>query len=218
MITDSDPRVLFFHDQRDQPVLRCATGGEAELARAAVASASTARVRRISDTALAVTYADGMDPHRRLNARGFRVRQDPSIPYRHDVPIERSYRREIAIAGYDPSSTLTTDSEVMVTVHSRDELPLQLTMAGGFPFVAVEVLGVLADEGFLVTDEADDLRPGMAFGDLWLQSRGTAEELRTVLAAHGIAAAVAVAEDGHPAAHMVCGQQPPVTNTPEETP
>lgn len=192
MITDSDPTTLFFHDQCSLPVLRCAAGGEAELARAAVASASTARVRRISDTALAVSYADGMAPHRRLGARGFRVRQDRSIPYRHDVPIDRAYRRDIAIAGYDPISTLTGDSEAMVRVHSRDELPLQLTMAPGFPFVAVEVLGVLSDEGFLVTDASDDDRPGMAFGDLWLQvERGTAEELRMVLAAHGIAAAVA---------------------------
>ena len=194
MITDSDPRVLFFHDQHDQPVLRCAIGGEAELARAAVASASTARVRRISDTALAVSYADGMDPHRRLNARGFRVRRDPSIP------IERAYRRDIAIAGYDPVSTVASDSEVMVTVHSRGELPLQLTMTDAVPFVAVEILGVLADEGFLVTDASDDLRPGMAFGDLWLQARGTADELRAVLAAHGIAAAVA--DDTYPTAHV----------------
>ncbi len=198
MITDSDPRVLFFHDQRDQPVLRCATGGEAELARAAVASASTARVRRISETALAVTYADGMDPHRRLNARGFRVRRDSSIPYRQGVPIERAYRQDIRIPGYDPISTLTTNSEVMVTVRSRDAMPLQLTMAGGFPFVAVEVLGILSDEGFLVTDEVDDLRPGMAFGDLWVHALGTADELRAVLAAHGIAAATA--DDTYPTA------------------
>jgi len=194
MITDSDPRVLFFHDQRDQPVLRCASGGEAELARAAVASASTARVRRISDTALAVSYSDGMDPHRRLNARGFRVRRDPSIP------IGRAYRRDIAIAGYDPVSTLASDSEVVVAVHSRDAMPLQLTMADDLPFVAVRVLGVLADEGFLVTDDPFDLRPGMAFGDLWLQARGTAEELQAVLAAHGIAAAVA--DDTYPTAHV----------------
>ncbi len=198
MITDSDPRVLFFHDQRDQPVLRCATGGEAELARAAVASASTARVRRISATALEVSYADGMDPHRRLNARGFRVRQDSSIPYRRDVPIERAYRQDIRIPGYDPISTLTTNSEVMVTVRSHDAMPLQLTMTDGFPFVAVEILGILSDEGFLVTDEADDLRPGMAFADLWLQARGTADELRAVLAAHGIASATA--DDTYPTA------------------
>lgn len=192
MITDSDPTTLFFHDQCSLPVLRCATGGEAALARAAVASASTARVRRISDSALAVSYADGMDPHRRLTARGFRVRQDSSIPYYQDVPIERSYRRDIQIAGYEPISTLASDSEAVVTVHSRDAMPLQLTMAGDSQFVAVQVLGVLSDEGFLVTDDPFDLRPGMAFGDLWLQARGTAEELQTVLAAREIAAAVAV--------------------------
>jgi len=195
MITDSDPTTLFFHDQHDQPVLRCATGGEAELARAAVASASTARVRRLSDTALAVTYDDGQDPHRRLTARGFRVRRDSSIP------IERAYRQDIRIPGYDPVSTLTTNSEVMVTVHSHDAMPLQLTMTDGSQFVAVQVLGVLSDEGFLVTDDPFDLRPGMAFGDLWLQARGTADELQAVLAAHGIAAAVA--DDAYPAAHMV---------------
>ncbi len=217
MITASDPRTLFFHDQYDQPVLRCASGGEAELARAAVASASTARVRRISDTALAVSYADGMDPHRRLKARGFRVRQDSSIPYHHAVPIERSYRRNIHIRGYEPVSTLASDSEAVVTVHSRDAMPLQLTMTDGFPFVAVEILGVLSDEGFLVTDDPFDLRPGMAFGDLWLQARGTAEELQAVLAAHEIAAAVAV--DAPPAAHMWGGQHPPAAHpaTPRRT-
>lgn len=194
MITDADPSTLFFHDQYDQPVLRCASGGEAELARAAVASASTARVRRISDTALAVSYDDGQDPHRRLNARGFRVRRDPSIP------TGRAYRRDIAIAGYDPVTTLASDSEVVVAVHSRDAMPLQLTMADDLylPFVAVRVLGVLADEGFLVTDDPFDLRPGMAFGDLWLQARGTADELRAVLAAHGVAAATA--DDTYPTA------------------
>lgn len=197
MITDSDPSTLFFHDQHDRPVLRCAIGGEAELARAAVASASTARVRRISDTALAVTYNDGQDPHRRLNARGFRVRRDPSIP------IGRAYRRDIAIAGYDPVSTLASDSEVVVTVHGRKEGPLQLTMTDDHPFVAVRVMGVLADEGFLVTDDPFDLRPGMAFGDLWVHALGTADELRAVLAAHGIAAAVA--DDTYPTATCAGG-------------
>lgn len=190
MIADSDPTTLFFHDLHDQPVLRCATGGEAELARAAVASASTARVRRLSDTALAVTYDDGQDPHRRLTARGFRVLRDPS------VPIERAYRQDIRIPGYDPVSTLTTNSEVVVTVHSREAGPLQLTMADGFPFAAVEILGILSDEGFLVTDAFDDMRPGMAFGDLWVHALGTADELRAVLAVHGIAAAIA--DDTYP--------------------